>query len=105
MKDHVITITEIIIPSEVIVGTGEERQQTGGILYSFRAPGTTWKELHACTMEYEHCPAKAGSVGIVCDAQIVRPNTSFLDHLGTVYCGKSPQATDIVPLARPPVEK
>lgn len=105
MKDHVITITKIIIPSEVIVGTGEERQQAGGILYSFRAPGTTWKELHACTMEYERCPAKAGSIGIVCDANIDVPISSLIEHLGTVYCGKSPQATDIVPLARPPVEK
>lgn len=105
MKDTVITITEIIFPTTVIVGTGKEREQAGGILYSFRAPGITWKELHACTMEYEHCPAKAGTVGIVCDAQIALPNTSFLDHLGAVYCGKSPQATDIDSLEKPVVKK
>lgn len=101
MNDRLIAITEIVTPSQVIVGTGEEREQAGGTLYSFKAPGTTWKELHACTMEYEHCPAKAGSVGIVCDALITIPNSSPIDHLGTVYCGKSPQATDIDSPATP----
>lgn len=101
MSDRLITITEIVSPTAVLVGAWDEHEQAGGILYSFKAPGTTWKELHACTMEYEHCPAKAGSVGIVCDALITIPNSSPIDHLGTVYCGKSPQAMDIGSLERP----
>lgn len=101
MNDRIIGITEIVTPTEVLVGAGEEFKQVGGILYSFKGPGSTWKELHACTMEYEHCPAKAGSTGLICNAHITIPNSSIIDNLGTVYCGKSPQATDIDSLVKP----
>ena len=101
MIDRLIAITEIVTPTAVIVGTGEARKQADGILYSFEGSRSTWKELHACAMSYDNCPAKAGSVGIVCDASITIPNSTFFDHLGTVYCGKSPQATDIDSLKKP----
>ncbi len=104
MKDQP-TIQEILTPSEVAVGIGNNRQQVGGTVYQFSASHSNWNELHNCAMDYENCPAVAGSTGAVCNAFITIQGRSILDTLGAVYCGKRPQAVDVDSLKKPIDEK